>query len=95
MGERRNRPVLIEFESKKDRDIVFNSRSNLRKFNDSIYINENLPKHLRVLRGKANAKRKTLNYKYLWNKNGNILLRKSDGSKVINIKSTMDLENII
>ena len=94
IGEKRIRPILLEFDNKKDRDIVFNSRSNLRKLNDPIYINENLPKHLKILRGKANTRRKEYNYKYLWTKNGNILLRKNEESNVINIKASIDLEKI-
>ena len=94
-GEKRIRPLLVEFENKKDRDTVFNSRSNLKKLNEKIYINENLPKHLRILRGKANTRRKQHNFKYLWTKNGNILLRKNENSNVINIKASIDLDKII
>ena len=55
----RNKPrrIFIQFESKEQRDKVFKNRANLRKSDKPLYLNENLPSHLSMLRGKANAKR--------------------------------------
>ena len=47
------------------------------------------------LRGKANARRKENQYKFLWTKGGAILVRKDENSKVINIKTPSDLEKIL
>lgn len=94
-GEKATRRILVQFENKQHRDIVIKSRANLRKFKDPIYINENLPSHLTILRGKANSLRKQHDYKYLWTSNSNILIRKRDGSQVINIRTPSDLEKII
>ena len=93
-GETRIRPIMVQFDKKEDRELIYTNRSKLREYQDPVYINENLPRHLRILRGKANARKKKHNWKYIWSKNGNILLRKTDGSKVINIKATIDLELI-
>ena len=65
-GEKRIRPILIIFNNKGDRDIAFKSKSNLKKFDDkSLFLNENLPPYLSILRGKANSIRKERDYKYL------------------------------
>ena len=94
-GEKITRRILITFENKQFRDIVLKNKTNLRKFKDNLYINENLPWHLSILRGKANSIRKQNNYKYLWISNGNILVRKNESSPAINIRSPSDLEKII
>ena len=94
LGEKTTRKILIQFDSKSHRDLILRNRANLRKFNDPIYINENLPSYLNTLRGKANALKKLHNYKFLWIKNGNILIRKNENSPVINIKSPSDLDKI-
>ena len=95
-GERNTRPILIKFGNQEQRDIIFASRNNLRKIEDKkLYINENLPPYLRMLRGKANWIRKQKGYRYLWMKNANMLLRKEEGSPVIGIKKISDLEKIV
>ena len=60
-----------------------------------MYINENLSGYLNALRGKANALRKEKDYQFIWIKNGNILVRKKEGSSTINIQTTADLNKII
>ena len=94
-GETKPRKILVKFEKKEHRDIVYKSRSNLRKLEDRVFFNENLPQNLNQLRGKANALRKEKGYKYLWTLNGTILLRKKDNDRVININSPSDLCKII
>ena len=95
-GDRKKRAILIKFQSQDHRDIAFASRSNLLKIEEhKLYLNENLPPYLRMLRGKANALRKQKGYKFLWMKNNNLLLRKNEESNVISLKSTLDLDKII
>ena len=94
-GEKRTRPIFVQFLKKDERDKMYNNRSNLRKLQNRIYLNENLPKFLNELRGKANARRKQYKYKFIWTKNGDILVRKDENSKVLNIRTPSDLEKII
>ena len=94
-GDRNTRPIFIKFENKDHRDVAYASRSNLRKFEEQkIYLNEDLPPNLRVLRGKANALKKEKGFKFLWVKNGNLFLRKNEDSKIYNIKTASDLEKL-
>ena len=94
-GEKRTRPIFIQFGKKEERDSIYSNRSNLRKLQNRLYLNENLPKYMSELRGKANARRKENQYKFLWTKGGTILVRKDENSKVINIKTPSDLEKIL
>ena len=95
-GERKQRPILIKFASKENSLTAYANRSNLKKVdNQTLYLNQNLPPYLRILRGKANSLKKEKSYKFLWIKDGTILLRKNEESKVISIKTVMDLNKII
>ena len=89
------RRVLIQFANKEQRDDVYKNKMNLKKLKEPMYINENLPRHLSILRGKANGIRKERNYKYIWMKNGTILLRKDDFEEVISVRVSSDLTKII
>lgn len=96
MGKKNARPILIKFHNHSHRDEVFSNRFNLKKSEgQALYLNENLPPHLRMLRGKANMMRKNKGYKFLWMKYGNIFVRKNEGSTVISIKKMSDLEKIV
>ena len=88
------RRIFIQFSSKTQRDDIFKNRKNLKKLNEPLYLNENLPRYLSILRGKANARRKEKNYKYIWMKNGTILLRENDFSEVVTIRFSSDLDKI-
>ena len=95
-GERNTRPIFLKFQNKEQRDITFASRSNLKKIEGkTLYLNEDLPPNLRILRGKANAFRKANKFKYLWFKNGNLLLRENEDSKIYKIRMPSDLEKIL
>lgn len=89
------RRILIQFADKQQRDDIYNKRKNLKKLDKPIYLNENLPRYLSVLRGKANTKRKEQQYKFIWMKNGTILLRKDELSEVITVRYTSDLDKIV
>ena len=94
-GEKNTRPILIQFETKNHRDITYSGRRNLKKIEGPpLYLNENLPQNLRTLRGKANALKKQKGYKFIWVKNGNVLLRQNEDSNVIVIKKISDLDKI-
>lgn len=58
-----------------------------------IYIEEELTKESYLLFKKAKQQLKD-NYKYIWHRNGNILVRKADGERYIVIRSVIDLDEI-
>ncbi|KAK2575433.1 hypothetical protein KPH14_000890 [Odynerus spinipes] len=57
-----------------------------------VHIKEALPGELYRLLLSVKSTAKTLGFKYVWQRNGAILLRKSDGANVIRIRSVADLE---
>lgn len=59
-----------------------------------IYVNESLTPGNRRLLAAARAARKAKNYRYLWVRNGKILLRKDDGQGVVVIKTLADIEGL-
>ena len=61
------------------------------KFRDQdVFINEHLSKINRGLFAKANERKRTLEYKYLWTKNGVVNMRKADNSEIIRITKESD-----
>ena len=61
---------------------------NVKTFKNRVKTRKNLWEYVKTFK-KAN------DFKFLWVKNGNILLRRNEGSKIFNIKKPSDLEEII
>ena len=72
-----------------------NSLKQLVPDSNIIYINEFLTAYNKKLYLKAKEFKNKNNMKYLWVKNGNIFMRKSDNSKIIIISNEYDLKNAI
>lgn len=62
--------------------------------NEKIFINQSLTSYKRDLLFKANLCRKDGKCKYVWVRDGNIMIRKEEGGKIIYIKSSSDLDKI-
>lgn len=56
-----------------------------------VYVNQHLTLRNKILHSKARAMKKELNYKFVWIQEGSILMRKSDSSKIIPIRSDDDI----
>lgn len=89
-------PIIVEFNSKivrnnflaayrKDNAVYFDNNKKQK-----IYINEYLCPSNRKLFYKAKLYSKEHGFKYLWTKDGEILMKKADGSKVIRINRFTD-----
>ena len=97
-GSTRNRPILIIFKNRLSRENIFSKKLNLHKLNDQygkLFLNENLPQNLKALFGKANERRKIKGYKFIWTKEGTILVRKAENTPVIAIKKLSDIDKIV
>ena len=67
----------------------------LFKFRGSdVYINEHLSKPNRSLFAAAAEKKRTLNFKFLWTKNGVVNMRKDEQSEVITIAKERDFDKL-
>ncbi|XP_063635071.1 uncharacterized protein LOC134805776 [Cydia splendana] len=59
-----------------------------------IYINEHLTLKNKILYAKAREIRKNKNYRWIWVKNATILMRKTDDSRILAIKTESDLDRL-
>ena len=60
-----------------------------------VYMNEHLSRPNRALFATANGKKRELNYKFLWTKNGIVHMRKDDTSNIITIKNDEDFQKLV
>lgn len=65
-----------------------------QRTNSIFYVNEHLTTSNKILLRKTKQKAKELDYKYVWVKNGSIMVRKNDGTKLIKIRDEYDLQKI-
>ena len=78
-----------------DRKLVH--QRNLRQYNNGaeasarVYVNEHLSPGNRKLFAMASQKKSELNYKFLWTKNGTVLVRKDETARVLKIESADDI----
>lgn len=95
--------IIVEFNSRQFRDKVLTlakqkrNRSQgpglkIEELGDSIFINEHLTPNNKTLFREAREWAKANNFKYVWVKNGNVLMRKDDISRVKHIKDMTSLE---
>lgn len=97
-----NPPIRITFESQEDKKKWMMAKKNSELTTEiigqfatpePIYINHDLTKQNFQLFREAKQFKKDNNFKYLWVSNGKILLRKTDVSKTILVRSSEDLKN--
>lgn len=95
-------PIIVNFKSRSTKDkilVAYRNIPNHTFFLDNlntqrIYVFEYLSSNRRRLFYKTKLFCKANNYKYLWTKNGNIFVRKEDGSKRISINCHTDFAGI-
>jgi hypothetical protein len=78
------------------KDITDNKDNNYNETqqNETIYINENLPKETRSLLYKTRQLKKKYDFKFIWTKDGIIKLRKHETSKIHTITNEEQLNEI-
>lgn len=95
-------PIIVTFLRQSTRDSLIAKRKVKRDFatrhigwnsqeNFTIYINESLTPYFKKLYGAARAAKKSNIVKYVWVKNGKILIRKADGAPVITVHTLNDI----
>lgn len=104
VGTKSKYVLFVKFVSRDIKDIVLNEyrSKKIELFSDlvdpstnyQIYLNECLSQYNRALLVAAKVIKKDCKFKYLWSRNGLIMMRKNDGDAMQKIKSLEDLENI-
>ena len=91
------RVVICKFMSRKSKIAVLEAKKykkDLKYNNNLIFINEHLSPNNRKLFALASEKKHSLDYKYLWTKNGTIFMRKNDTAQAIIINDEEDIYNL-
>ena len=92
------RVVVCKFIARKTKIDILNAKKigkNLLKYYDNnIFLNEHLSPKNRKIFAAASQKRKILNYKYIWTRNGTTLLRKDEHSIPITIDDIGVLDSL-
>lgn len=88
--------LVVEFKSKDERDSIIQQKKEhgpLQLGSDQVMVRELLTPHTRELLWLCNSQKSTLQYKFVWIKNGCVLMKKDETkeSKVIQIRSKNDI----
>lgn len=100
----RPRPIVLSFSRRAPRDQLLRAARVRRHLSTdqiqvpgaprAVYVNEHLSKNDRRLFALARAAKKEYGFKYVWKKNGQVLIRTSEGGPVININSEKDISTL-
>ena len=93
----KKRVSVVRFLSRKSKFDVLAAKKQMRNFkfrNNEVFINEHLSPDNRTLFALAAEKKKALNYKYLWTKNGVTFMRQHERSEIFTISSNEDLDKL-
>lgn len=105
-AENKPKNIIIKFRSKLDRDRLLSAAKAARKqlgnkpgfkldgVSDRFFINEHLPPQTKLLLKQAREKSKNKGFKFVWVQNGNVLIRKTEHSKIVSISCLEDLNAI-
>ena len=88
---------VVRFISRKSKTLAINLKKANRDYKfrmKDIYVNEHLTSRAKTLFSLAKERAKVLNYKFLWTRNGKILVRKTEESDVIEIDSEEKIINL-
>lgn len=100
----RPRGIIVKFVRRFDKELLVSKRRDKKRdfstrhiglsVDKPIFVNKSLSPVRRRLLGLAREVKKTRGVKYLWLRGGNILMRKTDGSPAIEIRSEADLDKL-
>lgn len=93
------RNIVVQFASRKKRDLFLEKARPVRLTSSDlgfdsqapVFINEHLCAPLKRLLGRAIARKREVNWKYVWVRNGRIFARHSDGAPCIKIVRSEDI----
>ena len=87
--------IVVELDSRKDRgNFMKEYRDKVNERESDIKIYEYLMQQQKSLLWEARERARREEWKYVWTRAGNILARKSEGEKVVHIKTKSDLDKI-
>lgn len=99
----KERGIIVKFVRRMDKDTLMKKRREKKDFSTRhmdlptdtpVYLNDSLSPARRRLLAEVRRLRREKGFKYLWLRNGNILLRREEGSPVVEIRSQADLSKL-
>lgn len=96
--------ILVQFTTRQKRDAVLHAAKKKRLNTEMIgirgqaspiFVNEHLTLSNKVLLSETIKAKKGKNWKFVWTKNGKVYARKTENSRVIDIRSVSDIEKIV
>ncbi|XP_039287801.1 uncharacterized protein LOC120352170 [Nilaparvata lugens] len=101
--QKKTPPIIIKLTRRIDKEEILRRRRVKRDFSTRhlnlpsdipLYVNESLAPERRKVLALAKVAKTEKAYKYLWIRNGKILMRKSDGKPVISLETVDDLDKL-
>lgn len=93
-NEKETEIIVVKLKNKSMKENIIKKKKVLYEKKKEIFVQDQLTPYLRKLLWQAKSKGNELNYKYIWCQHGNILMRKLDGGKIIQITDEEDLKNL-
>ena len=100
-NRRDGKPVhIVKFVSRKKKFAIIGAKKkeDNRQFQfrgQDIFINEHLSPVNRTLFAKANEKKRTHNFRFVWTKGGTVCMRKTENSPIIEISNEQEIEALL
>lgn len=96
------KPIVVQFTNRQKRDaflakrqlIITNAKISGTKLAQKVYINEHLSPYFKLLLKQTKVRARDAKYKYVWFRNGKILVRKDDGAPAERITSEQDFATV-
>lgn len=86
--------IIVRFGKQQTRDQWLEKKKELKRDQETIFIQENMTRHNRALLHAARDWASTRRYQYVWHKDGKILIREKEGGRAIVVKNINDLPRI-
>lgn len=87
--------IIVRFARQSSRELWLEQRKKLKGIKPYVYIQENMTKRNRELLSAAKEWSNTSQYKYVWHRNGSVLVRKADGERAHVVRCRDDLSKIV
>ena len=94
-NESKTRDVIVRFGSREKRNLIYRCRRNMPREDQPIYINEDLTIRRNKLFYDARSSKKSGRLTAVWTQEGNIIIKTSEASEPIAVKTQSDLRNVL
>ncbi len=94
-NQSKTRDVIVRFSSREKRNLIYRCRRNMPREDHPIYINEDLTTRRNKLFYDARSMKKSGKLTAVWTQEGNVIIKTSESSEPIPVKTQSDLRNVL